>query len=151
MSAVESKRREDLLLEQKQNVTSLRRQLSEKQSKLSETQYSLKELSTATARKIQPLRDQISDVEQRTAEGKGRSSYVIRAPGSGRISMLQVTIGQNRTAAAPANRNCAGCQSASGRALDPDPRGRIRQCRTRGAVSLRCLPLPEFRRLYRPH
>ncbi len=94
MSAVESKRREDLLLEQKQNVTSLRRQLSEKQSKLSETQYSLKELSTATARKIQPLRDQISDVEQRTAEGKGRSSYVIRAPGSGRISMLQVTIGQ---------------------------------------------------------
>ena len=94
MSAVESRRREDLLLEQKQNVTSLRRQLSEKQSKLAETQYSLKELPTATARKIQPLRDQISDVEQRTAEGKSRSSYVIRAPGAGRIAMLQVTVGQ---------------------------------------------------------
>jgi membrane fusion protein len=94
MSAVEGKRREDTVLEHKQNLAALRRQLADKQNKLIETQASLKELPTATARKIQPLRDQISDAEQRIAEGKGRSSYVVRAPGAGRVSMLQVGVGQ---------------------------------------------------------
>jgi membrane fusion protein len=94
MSAVEGKRREDAVLEHKQNVAALQRQLAEQQSKLAEAQYSLKELPTATARKIQPLRDQISEAEQRTAEGKGRSSYIVRAPGAGRVSMLQVSKGQ---------------------------------------------------------
>jgi membrane fusion protein len=94
MSVVEGKRREDLLLDQRQNLASLQRQLTEQQSKLSEAQYSLKELPTATARKIQPLRDQIATIEQQVAEGKGRSSYVVRAPGSGRVSMLQVSVGE---------------------------------------------------------
>jgi membrane fusion protein len=94
MSAVEGKRREDTVLEHKQNLAALRRQLADKQNKLVETQASLKELPTATARKIQPLRDQVSEIEQRTAEGKGRSSYVVRAPGAGRVSMLQVGVGQ---------------------------------------------------------
>ena len=94
MSAVEAKRREDTVLEHKQNLAAVRRQLADKQNKLVETQALLKELPTATARKIQPLRDQISEIEQRTAEGKARSSYVVRAPGAGRISMLQVGVGQ---------------------------------------------------------
>jgi membrane fusion protein len=94
MSAVEGKRREDAVLEHKQNVAALQRQLAEQQSKGAEAQYSLKELPTTTARKIQPLRDQISEAEQRTAEGKGRSSYAVRAPGAGRVSMLQVSKGQ---------------------------------------------------------
>src|SRR5205814_3848302 len=94
MSAVESKRREDLLLEQKQNIANLRRQLTDNQNKLAEAQSSLKQLPTATSRKIQPLRDQISEVQQRAAESKGRSSYVVRAPADGRISMSQVSMGQ---------------------------------------------------------
>src|SRR2546423_1828169 len=94
MSAVESKRREDLLLEQKQNIANLRRQLTDNQNKLAEAQSSLKQLPTATSRKIQPLRDQISEVQQRAAESKGRSSYVVRAPADGRISMSQVSLGQ---------------------------------------------------------
>jgi membrane fusion protein len=94
MSAVESKRREDLLLEQKQNIANLRRQLTDNQNKLAEAQSSLKQLPTATSRKIQPLRDQISEVQQRAAESKGRSSYVVRAPAAGRISMSQVSLGQ---------------------------------------------------------
>ena len=94
MSAVESKRREDLLLEQKQNIVNLRRQLTDNQNKLAEAQSSLKQLPTATSRKIQPLRDQISEVQQRAAESKGRSSYVVRAPAAGRISMSQVSLGQ---------------------------------------------------------
>lgn len=94
MSVVEGKRREDLLLEQRENLASLQRQLTDQQNKLAETQYSLKELPTTTNRKVQPLRDQISTAEQQIAEGKGRSSYVVRAPGTGRVSMLQVTNGQ---------------------------------------------------------
>jgi len=94
MSAVESKRREDLLLEQKQNIANLRRQLTENQNKLTEAQSSLKQLPVATARKVQPLRGQIAEIQQRTAESKGRSSYVVRAPAAGRISMLQVSLGQ---------------------------------------------------------
>jgi len=94
MSAVESKRREDLRLEQKQNLANLRRQLTENQNKLAETQFALKELPTSTARKIQPLRDQMSEVQQRTAENKVRSAYVVRAPAAGRVSMLQVSLGQ---------------------------------------------------------
>ena len=94
MSTVESRRREDSLLEHKQNLVSLRRQLAEKQAKLAETKSSLKQLPTAAARKIQPLRDQISEIEQKTAEGKAQASYVVRAPAAGRISMLQVVTGQ---------------------------------------------------------
>lgn len=94
MSAFETRRREDSLLEQKQTLASLRRQIVEKQSKVAETRFSLKELPMATARKIQPLRDQLSDVEQRTAEFRGRSAYVVHASASGRISMLQVAAGQ---------------------------------------------------------
>lgn len=94
MSGVEGKRREDAVLEHKQNLASLQRQLAEQQSKLAEAQFAAKELPIATARKIQPLKDQIAEAEQRTAEGKGRSSYVVRAPGAGRVSMLQVSKGQ---------------------------------------------------------
>jgi membrane fusion protein len=94
MSAVEGKRREDTVLEHKQSLAALRRQLGDAQNKLAETQHALKELPTATARKIQPLRDQISEAEQRSAENKGRGSYVVRAPGAGRVSMLQLVKGQ---------------------------------------------------------
>jgi membrane fusion protein len=82
-----------LLLEQRENLASLQRQLTDQQNKLAETQYSLKELPTVTARKLQPLRDQISTIEQQVAEGKGRTSYVVRAPAAGRVSMLQVSVG----------------------------------------------------------
>ena len=93
MSAVESRRREDALLEQRQNLVSLRRQLAEKQNKLAETKHTLAALPTETARKVQPLRDEIATIEQRRAEAKGQSSYVIRAPAAGRVAMLQVRKG----------------------------------------------------------
>jgi membrane fusion protein len=94
MSAVEGRRREDTLLEQRQNLVALRRQLAEKQNKLAETEYSLAELPTATARRVQPLRDEVAMIEQRRAEAKGRSSYIVRAPAAGRVAMLQVRKGQ---------------------------------------------------------
>jgi membrane fusion protein len=94
MSAVEAKRREDAVLEHRQSLAALRRQVAEQQSRLAEAQHSLKDLPTVMARKIQPLHDQIAEAEQRSAENKGRGSYVIRAPGAGRVSVLQVAKGQ---------------------------------------------------------
>ena len=94
MSAVEGRRREDMLLEQRQNLVVLRRQLAEKQNKLAETKHTLAALPTETARKVQPLRDEIATIEQRRAEAKGQISYVIRAPAAGRVAMLQVRKGQ---------------------------------------------------------
>jgi len=94
MSAVESRRREDALLEQRQGLVSLRQQLAERQNKLAEIKHTLEALPTETARKTQPLRDEIANIEQRRAEAKGRSSYVIRAPAAGRITMLQTHRGQ---------------------------------------------------------
>ena len=94
MSAVEGRRRQDALLEQRQNLVVLRRQLADKQNTLADTKHSLKELPTATARKIQPLRDEIATIEQRRAEAKGRSSYVVRAPAAGQVAMLQVNKGK---------------------------------------------------------
>src|SRR4051812_3051361 len=80
MSAVEGQRRQDALLEQRQNLVALRRQLADKQNKLGETKQALAALPTETARKIQPLRDELADIEQRRAETMGRRSYVVRAP-----------------------------------------------------------------------
>lgn len=94
MSAFETRRREDSLLEQRQALASFRRQIIEKQSKITESRFALKELPTATARKTQPLRDQLADVEQRIAEFKGRSAYVVHAAAGGHVSMMQVGVGQ---------------------------------------------------------
>ena len=94
MSAVEARRREDALLEQKQTLMSLRRQLSEKQSKLAETRQALATLPTDTARKTQPLRDEIATIDQRGADAQGQRSYVVRAPTDGRVALLQIHEGQ---------------------------------------------------------
>jgi membrane fusion protein len=94
MSAVEGQRRQDTLLEQRQNLVVLRRQLAERQDKLEETKHTLTALPTETARKIQPWRDEIATIDQGSAEAKGRRSYVIRAPAAGQIAMLQVNKGK---------------------------------------------------------
>jgi membrane fusion protein len=94
MSTTETRRREDALLEEKQGIVSLSRQSLEKQSKLEETKHALAALPTETARKIQPLHDEIATIEQRRADTMGQSSYIARAPAAGRVAMLQIHKGQ---------------------------------------------------------
>jgi membrane fusion protein len=94
MADVEFKRREVAVLEQKQNLNSLNQQLAARQNQLTESQYSLQQLPTVMAGKIQALRGELAAAEQRVAEINGRRAYVIRAPASGRVSTLQATIGQ---------------------------------------------------------
>ena len=105
ISELEYRKRELAALEQKQKLNSLKQQLADRQNQLTETRYSLEQLPTVMAGKIQSLRDQLATVEQRIAEISGRRAYVIRAPVAGRISTLQATVGQfaDPTAAADGN------------------------------------------------
>jgi membrane fusion protein len=95
MAAVEFKRRQMYVLEQRQGVSALNQQLAARQNQLTETRFSLRQLPTVMAQKVQALRNDLAATEQRIAEVKGRRAYVIRAPAAGRISTLQATVGQN--------------------------------------------------------
>jgi membrane fusion protein len=95
MSAVDFKRRQIQVLEQKQAITALNQQLAARRNQVTETQFALRQLPTVMAQKVQALRNDLAWVEQRIAEISGRRAYVIRAPTSGRISTLQATVGQN--------------------------------------------------------
>ena len=94
MADTDFKRRQVVVLEQKQNLNSLNQQLAARQNQLTETRYSLQQLPTVMAGKIQGLRSELATAEQRIAEISGRRAYVIRAPAAGRVSTLQATVGQ---------------------------------------------------------
>jgi membrane fusion protein len=95
MSAADRKRRQEAFLEQKQSLSSLSQQLAVRQNQLTDTRYSLEQLPTTMAENIQTRRNNLSDVQQRISETKGRGAYVIRAPTAGRVSSLQATVGRS--------------------------------------------------------
>lgn len=95
MTAVEFRRRQVAALDQQQVLSGLNQQIAAKQSQLTEARFSLSQLPTLMAQKVQSLRNDLSAADQRIAEIKGRSAYAIRAPVSGRVTTLQATIGQN--------------------------------------------------------
>ena len=91
---VELKRRQSEVLDQKANLHSTKQQLASRQNQLTDTQYTLSQLPTVTAEKIQVLRNELSTVEQRTAEISARRAFVVRAPIAGRVSALQGSVGR---------------------------------------------------------
>jgi membrane fusion protein len=95
ISEVDFRRRQVQLLEQKQTMAALNQQLASRKNQLTDADYSLRQLPTMMAQKIQALRNDLAASEQRIAEIKGRRAYVVRAPASGRVSVLQATVGQN--------------------------------------------------------
>ena len=94
ISEPEFRQRELAALEQKQKLNSLNQQLAARHNQLTETRYSLQQLPTVMAQKIQGLRSELSTTEQRVAEINGRRAYIIRAGTVGRVSTLQATVGQ---------------------------------------------------------
>jgi len=94
MTEVEYKKRQVQMLEQQQGIGALRQQMSARQNQLTETRYTLAQLPTVMAQKVQVLRNELAAAEQRITEISGRRAYVIRAPTNGRVSMLQATAGQ---------------------------------------------------------
>jgi membrane fusion protein len=95
MTAVEFKRRQVQVLEQRQAISALNQQLASRRNQLIETNFSLQQLPTVMAQKVQALRNDLAATDQRMAEINGRRAYVIRAPTAGRVSTLQATVGQN--------------------------------------------------------
>ena len=94
ISELEFRQRELAALEQKQKLNSLNQQFAARQNQLTETRYSLHQLPTVMAQKIQSLRTELSTTEQRIAEINGRRAYIIRAGAVGRVSTVQATVGQ---------------------------------------------------------
>ncbi len=94
ISEPEYRQRELTALDQKQKLSSLNQQLATQQNQLTETRYSLEQLSTVMEGKLQSVRSELATTEQRIAEVSARRAYVIRAPAAGRISTLQATVGQ---------------------------------------------------------
>ena len=94
ISEPEFRQRELAALEQKQKLNSLNQQLAARHNQLTETRYSLQQLPTVMAQKIQSMRSELSTTEQRVAEINGRRAYIIRAGTVGRVSTLQATVGQ---------------------------------------------------------
>jgi membrane fusion protein len=94
MSDLERKRREQAALEQRQNLETLDQQSAARRNQLTESRYTLEQLPVVTDERIHLLRNELSTIEQRSAEANARRAYIIRAPTSGRISTLQATVGQ---------------------------------------------------------
>jgi len=93
-SEVEYRRRQQELLEQEQNLNSLNQQVAARGNQLTEVRYNLEQLPTLMAQKVQLLRNELSDVDQKIAQVNSRRAYNVRAPTAGRISALQATAGQ---------------------------------------------------------
>ncbi len=94
LSAPELFRRQDELLNAKKALSSLRQQYTARETELSKTRHALEQLPVESARRLQPLRSELAQVEQRMAEVSGRRSFVIRAPIAGRVATLQAKLGQ---------------------------------------------------------
>jgi membrane fusion protein len=93
VSDTEYKRRREIHLEQQQNLGALSQQLDSRQVQLGEARSMLEQLPAVTAEKIQNVRSQLLEIEQRIAEIDGRRAYVVRAPVAGRIATLQAILG----------------------------------------------------------
>jgi membrane fusion protein len=94
VSELELRRREEALLEQRQNLDVLGQQLASRRTHITEQRFALQQLPIVASDRIRVLHGELSVVEQRTAEANGRRAYVMRAPISGRVSVLQATVGR---------------------------------------------------------
>jgi len=94
MSEVDFKGRQMAVLEQKQNLGALKQQLAARQGQLIENHYALEQLPTVMGGKVQSLRGELANTEERIAEINGHRAYVVRAPTAGRVSTLQARVGQ---------------------------------------------------------
>jgi membrane fusion protein len=94
MADIEYKRRQQEVLEQEQSLNLLNQNLASRENQLTEIRYTLEQLPTVMSQKVQLLRNDVAENEQRIADINSRRAYVIRAPTAGRVTTLQATVGQ---------------------------------------------------------
>jgi membrane fusion protein len=81
-------------LQQRQKLESLVQQLLKLKNQISESEYALAQLTTTMGDKVHTLENSLAEIEQRLSQTKGSSAYVVRAPTSGHISLLNASVGQ---------------------------------------------------------
>jgi len=94
LSQVEMRRRQDAHLAEKQNESSLAKELAGKQAALWQLQNALQQLPITTAQRTAQLEASIAELEVRLKETEGRRGYLLSAPISGRVSALQAWVGK---------------------------------------------------------
>jgi membrane fusion protein len=94
MSDLEFTRRKEAVLEQKQNLSMLRRQMATLQNQITEASYSLEQLPTVMAEKVQLMRNELAATEQRIAEIEAKRAFIVRAPIAGRVAVLDANVGK---------------------------------------------------------
>jgi membrane fusion protein len=94
VSDLEYRRREEALLEQRQNLNGLGQQLAARRNQLAEQHAALEQISIMAADRMRVLQGELSTLRQRIAEISGRRAYVIRSPIAGRVSSLQAMVGR---------------------------------------------------------
>ena len=142
MSESEYRERQESNLRQKQALSVLGQQLAEHRNQLTETRYALEQLPTVMAERIQTLRNDLAEAEQRIAEINGRRAYVMRAPIAGRVATLQATVGRTPTRKHLQLEIIPDDSVLAGRAVRSDAGHRLRPARAGRADPLRRLPLP---------
>jgi membrane fusion protein len=94
VSKVEMRRRQDAFLAEKQNASSLDKELASKQTDLSQLQNTLRQQPITTAQHVSQLETSIAELEVRLKEIEGQRGFLVSAPISGRVSALQAWIGK---------------------------------------------------------
>lgn len=94
VSELDQRRREDAVLEHRRGLINVEQQITQRNSALSDVRTDLAQLPFTQSEKIQNFRNELSSVEQRITEIKARRSYVVSAPVSGVVSLLQASVGQ---------------------------------------------------------
>jgi membrane fusion protein len=94
VSDADYKLRLEAQFEQRRGLAALGQELVAKQGEQAATLHAVRQLPASTAEKIQALRNELLETEQRVAEIEGRRAYVVRAPMSGRISARQAIAGR---------------------------------------------------------
>lgn len=92
-SELDLKMRRESQLDQRQRLSALAQGLAALRNDRMAARIASDQLPAATAEKVQLLRNELLEVEQRIAEVEGRRAYVVRAPVAGRVSTLQAAPG----------------------------------------------------------
>jgi membrane fusion protein len=92
-SELDYKHRQQDYAESKQALAALRQQLALRHAEESHAAAELEQLPAVIAEKVQALRNQLAEAEQRAAEIEGRRAYIVRAPVAGRVSTLLASVG----------------------------------------------------------
>lgn len=82
------------VLEQRQRLNDIDQQRLRLRNQIIETRATLEQLPTVMGGKVQVLRNDLAQVEQRMSEVNGRRAYTVRSPADGKIALMTASVGQ---------------------------------------------------------